>query len=279
MHELRQLYPVIALLKVIELARSTFYAWDKARQVPDKNAQAKALISRIYHEHYGRYGYRRIAYELKNQGVHLHENTVRRLMIQLGLKSTQRAKRYKSYKGEVGIVAPNVLMRDFNANKPNTKWATDVTEFKVVDRKLYLSPVKDLFNGEIVAYEINMRPTIDLVTNMLEKALGKLKPDERPILHSDQGWHYQMTEYRTMLSKRKLTQSMSRKANCLDNASIESFFAVLKTECFHHRKFESVEALKSTIDTYIEYYNTRRISSKLGGLTPVEYRLRHTAVA
>lgn len=269
---------MIALLRVIGLGRSTFYAWGKARQLPDKNARAKALIQQIYHEHYGRYGYRRIAYELENEGVHLHENTVRRLMIEVGLKSTQRAKRYKSYKGKVGIVAPNILQRDFNATKPNTKWATDVTEFKVADGKLYLSPIKDLFNGEIVAYEMNTRPTIDLVTNMLEKALDTLEPDQQPILHSDQGWHYQMPDYRKMLRNRKLTQSMSRKANCLDNASIESFFAVLKTECFHQRKFESIDALRSTIDTYIEYYNTRRISSKLGGLTPVQYRLRHAAV-
>ena len=279
MHELRQLYPVIALLKVMELGRSTFYAWDKARQVPDKNAHAKASIMRIYHEHYGRYGYRRIAYELKNQAIHLHENTVRRLMIQLGLKSTQRAKRYKSYKGEVGIVAPNILQRNFNATEPNTKWVTDVTEFKTAEGKLYLSPVKDLFNGEIVAYEMSTRPVLNLVTNMLKKALSKLKPDQQPILHSDQGWHYQMPDYRMMLNERKLTQSMSRKANCLDNASIESFFAVLKTECFHQRKFESIEALRSTVDTFIQYYNTRRISNKLGGLTPVQYRLRHAAVA
>jgi transposase InsO family protein len=274
-HELRQLYPVVALLKTVGLSRSTFYAWDKARKAPDKYALVKELIQQIFDEHYGRYGYRRIACALQNRGIDLHENTVRRLMVKLGLKSTQRPKRYKSYKGECGVVAPDLLERDFNAAAPNTKWVTDVTEFKVGDEKLFLSPVKDLFNGEIVAYEMSSRPTLDLVTNMLKKAFGKLKKGQRPIVHSDQGWQYQMSVYRKMLKKRKLRPSMSRKGNCLDNASMESFFAVLKTECFHKHKFADIDALKATVHKYIQYYNTIRITTGLGGLTPVQYRAKH----
>lgn len=265
----------MALLKVVNLSRSTFYAWDAARKIPDKYARAKELIKRIYDEHRGRYGYRRIASALVRQGVDLHENTVRRLMGLLNLKSTQRAKRYKSYKGEVGIVAPNILQRNFNADAPNKTWVTDVTEFKVGDEKLYLSPIKDLFNGEIVAYEMSLRPTSDMVTSMLKKALAKIGPSQKPILHSDQGWHYQMPLYRKMLSDRKLVQSMSRKGNCHDNASMESFFAVLKTECFHKQKFADIDALKATIREYIKYYNTKRISMGLGGLTPVQFRRKH----
>lgn len=279
MHELRQLYPVVALLGVVKLSRSTFYAWDKAQKAPDKYARTKASIQEIYDEHYGRYGYRRIAYALRNRGIDLHENTVRRLMIQLGLKSTQRPKRYKSYKGQCGIIAPNLLERDFDAVEPNTKWVTDVTEFKVGEDKLYFSPIKDLFNGEIVAYEMSSRPTLDLVKNMLAKALGTLEPGQQPTLHSDQGWHYQMPSYRKMLSDRNLVQSMSRKANCLDNASMESFFAVLKTECFHRRRFNDIEALKTTLDEYVRYYNTVRITTGLGGLTPAQYRARHAQAA
>jgi putative transposase len=270
---------VVALLKVVGLSRSTFYAWDTARKVPDKYARAKELIKQIYDEHCGRYGYRRIKYALRSYGVDLHENTVLRLMGLLNLKSVQRAKRYKSYKGELGVVAPNILQRDFSASAPNEKWVTDVTEFKVGDDKLYLSPIKDLFNGEIVAYEMGSRPTLDLVTAMLKKALARIGSGQQPTLHSDQGWQYQMSAYRKMLSDRNLVQSMSRKGNCLDNASMESFFAVLKTECFHKQKFADIAALKVTIHEYVRYYNTVRISTRLGGLTPVQYRVKHAQVA
>jgi transposase InsO family protein len=270
---------VVALLKVVGLSRSTFYAWDVARKMPDKYARAKELIKQIYDEHRGRYGYRRIKYALSACGIDLHENTVRRLMGLLNLKSVQRVKRYKSYKGEIGVAAPNVLQRNFSADAPNEKWATDVTEFKYGDDKIYFSSIKDLFNGEIVAHEMSSRPTLDMVTSMLMKALAKLGPDQRPTLHSDQGWHYRMPIYRKMLSDRNLVQSMSRKGNCHDNASMESFFAVLKTECFHKQKFADIDALKATINEYIEYYNKNRISTVLGGLTPVEYRVKHAQAA
>lgn len=279
MHELRQSYPVVALLKVVGLLRSTFYAWENARKVPEKHAQAKELIKEIYDEHKGRYGYRRIKTALSDRGVDLHENTVLRLMGQLKLKSLQRVKRFKSYKGNVGVVAPNLLLRDFSASAPFEKLATDVTEFKLGDIKLYLSTIKDLFNREIVAYEMSLRPTMEMVNSMLKKALVKLRPGQRPTLHSDQGWHYQMPDYRKLLSDHNVVQSMSRKGNCLDNASMESFFAVLKTECFHKQKFADIDALKATIHEYIEYYNTKRISNVLGGLSPLQYRLRRTQAA
>lgn len=270
---------MVALLKVVGLSRSTFYAWDVARKAPDKYARAKELIQQIYDEHFGRYGYRRMKYALRAYGIELHENTVRRLMGLLNLKSVQRAKRYKSYKGELGVVAQNIFQRNFRASAPNEKWVTDVTEFKVGDDKLYLSPIKDLFNGEIIAYEMSSRPTLDMVTSMLKKALAKIKPGQQPTLHSDRGWHYQMPVYRRMLSDRQLAQSMSRKGNCLDNAPMESFFAVLKTECFHKQKFADINVLKATVHEYIRYYNTERISTNLGGLTPVQHRVNHAKAA
>ena len=279
MHELRQSYPVVALLKVVKLARSTFYAWDAARKVPDKYAKAKELIKQIYEDHKGRYGYRRIAIALRVHDIHLHANTVQRLMAKLELKSTQRIKRYRSFKGHVGIVAPDRLQRDFKAEAPNQKWVTDVTEVKVGDEKGYLSTVKDLCTREIVAYEQSLRPTMDMVMSMMKKALSTLRSGETPILHSDQGWHYQMPDFRKLLSDRNVLQSMSRKGNCLDNAAMESFFAVFKTECFHKQKFDSMDALRSAIDEYIQYYNTQRISTVLGGLTPSQCRARHAQVA
>ena len=266
----------MALLKCVDLSRSTFYAWDAARKVPDKYARAKQLIKQIFNKHQGRYGYRRVAFALRDHGVDLHENTVRSLMKMLDLKSAQRVKRFKSFRGKVGVVAPNLLERDFKASAPNQKWATDVTEFRVGDEKVYLSTVKDLCSREIVAHELSTRPTMDLVKSMLKKALAKLGPNQTPMLHSDQGWHYQMPDYRKLLSDRNVSQSMSRKGNCLDNASMESFFAVLKTECFHKQKFANIAALKATIHEYIRYYNTERISTVLGGLTPLQYRIKHT---
>lgn len=278
MHELRQSYPVVALLKVVKLARSTFYAWDAARKLPDKYAKANELIKQIYDEHKGRYGYRRIAFALRAHDIHLHANTVQRLMGKLKLQSTQRIKRYRSFKGNVGITAPNLLQRNFEAEAPNQKWATDVTEVKVGHEKGYLSTVKDLCTREIVAYEQSLRPTMQMVTSMMKKALATLKPGETPILHSDQGWHYQMPEFRKLLSDNNVVQSMSRKGNCLDNAAMETFFAVFKTECFHKQKFDSMDALQGTIDEYIQYYNTQRISTVLGGLTPSQSRAKHAQV-
>jgi transposase InsO family protein len=274
-HELRHKYPVVALLKVVALPKSSFYYWDKAREQPDKHAETKQNIKIIFDHHKGLYGYRRVALELRNRGTQRHANTVRRLMKKLGLKSVQRRKKYTSYKGEVGATAPNVLAREFNAKKPNQKWVTDITEFKVGNQKLYFSPVKDLFNGEIVAYTMNERPVFDLVTSMLKKAMRKLGKDDKPVLHSDQGWQYQMQSYRKMLSDRDITQSMSRKGNCYDNASMESFFAVMKSECFHPQKFSSIDQLEKELAAYVRYYNHERISGALDGLSPVQYRLRH----
>lgn len=269
---------MVALLKVVKLARSTFYAWDAARNRPDKYEKVNELIRQIYNEHKGRYGYRRVALALRAHEIHLHANTVQRLMAKLQLKSTQRIKRYRSFKGHVGIVTPDHLQRDFKAEAPNQKWVTDVTEVKVGDEKGYLSTVKDLCTREIVAHEQSLRPTMDMVTSMMKKALATLEPGQTPILHSDQGWHYQMPDFRKLLSDHNVVQSMSRKGNCLDNAAMESFFAVFKTECIHKQKFDSMDALQSTIDEYIEYYNTQRISTVLGGLTPSECRAKHARV-
>nr|WP_229217628.1 IS3 family transposase [Massilia forsythiae] len=279
MHELRQKYPIVTLLKIVNLPKSNFYYWDKARQRPDRHEGIKQLIKMTFDAHKGRYGYRRVASALVQAGKKIHANTVQRLMQAEGLKSSQRVKRYKSYKGQVGIVAPNVLKREFTAGEPNQKWVTDVTEFKVGQDKLYFSPIKDLFNGEIVAYSFDTRPVFTLVTSMLTKAQQKLGINEKPMLHSDQGWHYQMTQYRKMLSDAGMEQSMSNKGNCYDNASMESFFGILKSECFHNHKFASIDDLKKTIVDYVQYYNQDRIRIGLGGMSPVQYRLAHAKTA
>ena len=188
------------------------------------------------------------------------------------LKSRIRAVKYRSYKGQVGKIADNILQRQFEADKPNQKWVTDVTEFKVGSEKLYLSPIMDLFNGEIIAFQTQRRPMFGLVKDMLKEAVNKLKPSEKPIVHSDQGWQYQMAHYQRQLSEKGLIQSMSRKGNCLDNASMESFFGILKSESFYGEKFKTVDDLEQTVKEYIHYYNHERIKVKLKGLSPVEYR-------
>lgn len=272
MHELRPRFPLPVLLKVADLARSVYYYHRKAREVGDKYAEVKTQIGSIYDEHRGRYGYRRVTAVLQLLGRQINHKTVQRLMGELNLKSLVRPKKYKSYKQDMGAAASNELGRQFDSVAPNQKWVTDVTEFKVGSEKLYLSPILDLYNGEIVTFETSRRPVFEMVCSMLDKGLAKLLPHERPLLHSDQGWHYRMPRYQATLKERGMVQSMSNKGCCYDNAAMESFFGVLKTEFFYLNKFSSIDELQDGLTEYIKYYNNDRIKLKLNGLSPVQYR-------
>jgi len=247
------------------------------RQASDKHKQLKDAIKTVFEQHKGRYGYRRVTAALRQLNHRVNHKTVQRLMGVLKLKSLVRPKKYKSFKGEVGQAAPNELQRQFEALAPNTKWVTDVTEFNVAGEKLFLSPVLDLYNGEIIAFEMNRRPQFDMVASMLTKAFSTLSSTDKPLLHSDQGWQYRMAAYRQKLTERGMVQSMSRKGNCHDNAAMESFFAVLKSEFFYLNKFTSIKQLEAGIADYIHYYNHDRIKLKLGGLSPVQFRTQHLA--
>jgi transposase InsO family protein len=275
--ELRQQYPLAGLLKMAGLARSTFYYQQKALLAVDPHAGLKERIGALYAQHHGRYGYRRITAAIRRLGTLVNHKTVQRLMQAMGIKSLVRVKKYRSYRGAVGCAAPNVLQRQFSAHGANQKWVTDVTEFNVAGEKLYLSPVMDLYNGEIIAFETARRPVFELVGSMLKKALCKLGRDDKPVLHSDQGWQYRMPIYQRMLAQRQVVQSMSRKGNCLDNAAMESFFGTLKTEFFYLNKFTSVAQLQEGLADYIHYYNHDRIKLKLKGLSPVQYRTQPLA--
>ena len=277
MNELRQQFPLAGLLKLAGLARSTFYYQVKLAKAADKHLALKRQIESIFARHKGRYGYRRITLAIRKLGQQINHKTVQRQMALLGLKSLVRPKKYRSYKGEVGHAAHNVLQRQFNAQAPKQKLVTDVTEFNIAGEKLYLSPVMDLFNGEIIAFETATRPTYELVGSMLKKALAKLKASDKPLMHSDQGWQYRMPAYQRALRSKGVEQSMSRKGNCLDNAAMESFFAVLKSEFYHPNKFANVDELKAGLKRYIHYYNHDRIKQKLKGLSPVEYRTQPLA--
>lgn len=270
--KLRQEFKLEMLLEIAGLPRATFYYHTKCMRRPDKYANAKAEITAIFHAHRGRYGYRRITEELRSHGFPLNHKTVQRLMKELGLVCRVRMKKYRSYKGEAGKIAPNLLERNFEAEKPNQKWVTDVTEFSLFGKKLYLSPILDLCSRDIVSYTISDRPVLSMVTSMLNKAFGKIPGGTNLILHSDQGWQYQHKQYQRMLKNRGIRQSMSRKGNCLDNAVIENFFGLLKSELLYLQEFESMEHFKTELIDYLDYYNYRRIKTTLKGLTPAIHR-------
>jgi putative transposase len=255
-----------------QIPRSTYYYWVSTIDRPDKDADLKSRITALYHEHKGRYGYRRITDELHNEGRSVNHKKVQRVMRELDLKCIVRMKKYRSYKGTVGKIAPNILERNFNATKPNEKWVTDITEFKLFGEKLYMSPMMDLFNGEIITYTIDSRPVYTLVSSMLDQALERKTNEDSLLIHSDQGWHYQMPQYQQTLKEQGITQSMSRKGNCYDNAVMENFFGILKSEFFYTEEYDSIEHFKVELDQYIHYYNHKRIKAKLKGKSPVQYR-------
>lgn len=172
----------------------------------------------------------------------------------------------------VGKIAPNIIDRDFVATEPNRKWATDVTQINIGSVKLYLSPIVDMYNGEIVSYNISTSPNLEQVYDMLDKAFAKFDCLDGLILHSDQGWQYQHHGYRKRLEEHNIVQSMSRKGNCLDNAMAENFFGIMKSELLYAEKFKTAEDFIKALEEYIEYYNNKRIKSRLKGKSPVKYR-------
>ena len=277
--ELRHKHKISLLIEVSGLPRSTYYYYAKGRTNLDKYSEIKEQITSIYAENKGRYGYRRITSELHNRGYVINHKTVQRLMKQLGIVCLVRMKKYKSYKGEVGKIAPNLLEQNFKAEAPNQKWVTDVTEFSLFGQKIYLSPILDLCSSDVISYAISDRPALSMAISMLEKAFDQIEDGSNLILHSDQGWQYQHKHYQKMLKAKGIRQSMSRKGNCLDNAVIENFFGLLKSELLYLQEFDSIEHFKTELIDYLDYYNNRRIKAKLKGLPPAIHRLQALSVA
>ena len=266
------------LLKAIKLARSTYYYHLKQLDKPDKDQELKAEIQSIFIEHKGNYGYRRIHLELRIRGYLVNHKRVQRLMKVLNLQAKMRQKRkYSSHKGDVGKKAENLIQRQFESSKTMEKCYTDVTEFAIPasTQKLYLSPVLDGFNSEIIAYNLSTSPNLEQVKTMLEQAFTE-KHYENTILHSDQGWQYQYDSYHQFLEGKGIQASMSRKGNSPDNGMMESFFGILKSEMFYgyEKSFQSLKQLEQAIVDYIDYYNNKRIKVKLKGLSPVQYRTK-----
>lgn len=287
-YELQHKYSLVVLLNISELKRSTYYYTLNKLDKDTKNDDIMNTIIDIYYAHKARYGYRRITLELINRGYTVNHKKVKRLMSKMGLYARTPKAKYKSYKGDMNGTVKNLLLdkvidevnhktyyeRNFKTERCNEIWSTDVSEFHIAAGKLYLSPILDLHNREIVSYNISTSPNYEQIKDMLAKAFNKYKDLKGLILTSDQGWQYQMQEYHIALEEKGIIQSMSRKGNCLDNSPMENFFGKMKNEMFYGYEytFNTLEELKKEMEDYISYYNNQRITEKLKGLTPVEYR-------
>ncbi|ATV57567.1 IS3 family transposase [Fusobacterium pseudoperiodonticum] len=280
--ELRAKYPFKMLLKIAGISRSVYYYYIDKKDIDEKNKDIIEKIKEIYYVNKGRYGYRRVTLELKNQGLNINHKKVQRLMKKFNLQSIVRKKRkYSSYKGQIGKIADNHIKRNFEATAPNQKWFTDVTEFNLRGEKLYLSPILDAYGRYIVSYDISHSANLEQINHMLNLAFKENENYENLIFHSDQGWQYQHYSYQKKLKEKKITQSMSRKGNSLDNGLMECFFGLLKSEMFYDQeeKYKTLEELKEAIEDYIYYYNNKRIKEKLKGLTPASYRSQSLLVS
>lgn len=260
------------LLKLAELPRSSYYYAIERLTAAQTYGDERAAIHLICEEHKGRYGYRRITLALREKGFETNHKLVMKLMKAERLTCQLRKKRYRPNQGHEGRIAPNLLNQDFTTEQPNQKWATDVTEFNLLGKRLYLSPILDLFNGEVISYNVSSSASFELVMTMLKEAFQTLPERSGLILHSDQGWQYQMKTYQRILAEKGVRQSMSRRGNCYDNAVIENFFGMLKSEFFKRQKFASIEDFQKKLIDYLDYWNNDRIKAKLDGLSPVAYR-------
>ena len=258
-----------------QIARSTYYYTLSKTDQDQKNQSLLKQIKDIFTHHQGRYGYRRVTLQLRREGWSISFKKVRRLMRRFGLVGNCRNKRkYSSYRGTIGKIAPNYIQRSFFAIRPNLKWYTDITEFHLNGQKLYLSPILDGCGGVIVSYAISRHPDMKLVMSMLDQAFTQNPALNGCTFHTDQGSQYQSPIYQRALKLHGITQSMSRKGNSMDDGLMENFFGLLKTEMFYGQesKYHDLKELEQAIIKYIDYYNNERIKYRLKGLTPIEYR-------
>lgn len=260
------------MLEKLGLPKSTYYRYAGGKNPKsDRWLDVRPLLREAFSRTPNGMGYRQVAMALKAEhGLRISGKTALKLMREEGLRCQIRRRRYDSYRGEQGKAARNILDRDFAAEAPMTKLATDVTEFKVAGGKAYLSPVMDLYNNEIVAWSVARSPNFAQTMEMLDDLEPRLEGPA--LLHSDQGWQYRQAAYQRRLEEMGVTQSMSRKATCLDNACMEGFFGHLKDEFYRGREFDSFDSFKDQLDDYIVYWNTKRYQLRLKGMTPAEYR-------
>ena len=272
---LKKKYPVAELLSVLQLARRCYFYHKASKRLYDKYAEIRVIMADIFEENYRCYGYRRLHAMLRSNNRVISEKVVRRLMAeeQLVVKRTRR-RRYNSYCGEIGPAPENLLARDFSSCRPNGKWLTDITEFQLPAGKVYLSPVIDCFDGQVVSWSIGTRPDATLVNTMLDDALDTLNEHDKPVIHSDRGGHYRWPGWLERINTSGLIRSMSRKGCSSDNAACEGFFGRIKNEMFYGRDWAGIRLEKFIcfLDRYIRWYNEKRIKLSLGAMSPVKYR-------
>ncbi|MCH7324064.1 IS3 family transposase [Solibacillus sp. MA9] len=273
-------FSIVLLCKIAKVSRAAYYKWLNRQPTVHEleNEQLVESIQHLYTQVEGIYGYRRITMTINRQrekeGLKkVNKKRIYRLMQICSLEAVIRRRPKKYRKVKPDYVAENVLAREFTAEKPNQKWCTDVTEFKYGNgKKAYLSAIIDLYDKSIVSYVLGHSNNNDLVFKTIRPAIRQLSKDEFPLLHSDRGYQYTSKEFKRIMEKAELSQSMSRVGRCIDNGPIEAFWGTLKVEKYYLHKFESFEALKCAIDTYITFYNHERYQERLNGLSPLEYR-------
>ena len=266
----------------MHLSKSTYYfEISKTDVVAERNAELLDVIRTVFEQNKRRYGVRRVHQELINRGFNVNHKRVQRLMHKEGLLGKRPKEKYHSYKGEVGKIADNVINRDFKAAKPLQKWTTDVSQFNFSWGKCYISPILDMNTNEIISYDLSLRPTLDQVKRMLEKAFEKFPNVTGLVFHSDQGWQYQHAYYINELKKHGIVQSMSRKGNCYDNCIMETFFGRMKNEMYYgyEKQYSSFEEFSKAVEEYIDYYNNKRIQAKTKWMPPVQYRIASMCLA
>ena len=279
---LQNKYKLIELLHFLQLPKSSYFYQKSLLGKEDKYAELIKNITDIFNENYKAYGYRRIYLALKDKGIDVSEKVIRNIMKKYNLVVYQpKQKKYNSYMGEISAEVENIIQRDFHAPEPDARWLTDITEFHIPAGKIYLSPIIDCFDGIVVSWTIGTSPNADLVNTMLENAIATLKPGVHPIIHSDRGAHYRWPGWIKRMNDAKLIRSMSRKGCSPDNSACEGFFGRLKNEMFYCNSWldVTIDSFISSLDTYIKWYNEKRIKKSLGGLSPFEYRQRLGLVA
>ena len=273
---LKDLHRLPELLAQLGLARSSYFYHRARVKLADKYLAVRQSIAEIFELNRRCYGYRRLRASLAKQCIVVSEKVVQRLMKQESLVVARpKRRRYGSYLGEISPAPENLINRDFQARAPNEKWLTDITEFQIPAAKVYLSPIIDCFDGLVISWSIGTHPDAELVNTMLDAAIETLSDaDARPIVHSDRGAHYRWPGWLSRVDDAKLVRSMSRKGCSQDNAACEGFFGRLKTELFYPRDWRAatVEQFVKEVDSYIRWYNEKRIKISLGALSPVEYR-------
>ncbi len=279
---LRPKYRLSQLLSIIDIPKSSYCYHKKQLALPDKYKDVRAKIVDIFERNKRRYGYRRIYASLKNNGIVLSEKVVRRIMREENLISkTIKMRKYNSYHGEISPAVPNILQRNFKADKPNEKWVTDITEFSIPAGKIYLSPMVDCFDGAVVSWTISTSPNAELVNKMLDKAVFILQKDEQPIIHTDRGAHYRWQGWIDRMDNNNLLRSMTKKGCSPDNAACEGFFGRLKNEFFYGESWKamSIGDFIELLDEYLEWYNNQRVKLSLGGISIMKYRESMNLVA